>query len=102
MNIQFPAADAHHAEANYHGVIPDPNLTERNVMAVEAEEEWDCQQCYADPQYDHHSSALTLVLQMQEEVMCHATPNLQQHDLAFPRMIVSVGQDFHENHCEED
>lgn len=102
MNIQFPAADACHAVPNYHGVIPGPSLVEKNVMAVQVEKGEDYQQHYPDPHSDCHSCAPDLVLHMQEKVMCHAAPNLQQLDLAFPHRIVSIGQDSHESHYEED
>lgn len=104
-NAQFPDADAYHAVASYHGVSLDNRVAEKVVVVVvmKVEQVKDSQQHPSDCHSDLHSDAQDLVLLSREKVMFQVVPSQWEHYFpVFVDMIVSIGQDSHGNHCEED
>lgn len=92
MNIQFLNDGACHAVASCHGTIPDSSVDEK-VLLVKVMEVGS-QQYPSELHSGPHSDAPDLVLLTHEKMMFWA--------VVFPHMIVTLGQDYHGTHYEED
>lgn len=100
INAQFRSVDACHAVTMENAALLGPRAAVQGELMRKVERVENSEQNLADPHSDPHYAALVLLIL--KWAMFLAVPNQGEHGFAFPRKIVSIGQDSHGNHYEEE